>query len=529
MRSWILTAFLLLPSTVLAAGPPTEIRLRAPESALTAGQRGSLVIELLGENDQPAPALQDLQIRLEGIGALTREKSVTLPAGASRIEVPIQAPKPGLWQIEAKAPGLASGFAAVTCLRERPQPATEIKALQLPAAVEKKIERDLKVAAAKPERQRRKELDILMRRTAAEVATMESVAAGDEPDDEQPPPPPPPPLPGLAEAALAQGKVRLIAQPPRLRRERGGWESSRVEAYWFQGDAPELSPRDVILSLVVEQGSGAAVAPTLLNIPSGQFKSAEAARISARQVETAVIRAFYPGGSSEPLQIEFMQSVPVRLAFDSQEQTFRGLTEVTTDLFVRLLDDAQMPVIATHDVPVNVVVQGPLGAQSSQTKVPAGATQAKVSVDLNRPGRYTVRASAPGMADPEPAKIRFALDWLLLASSLIGGILGSLTRVLYRREKVWPKGLARVLALGVAAALLVLLLSLFGVLSVLGNVLPAAKTLEKIPATNLFGALLLGFIAGMVFDKVLGRFLGDTKGGRKPKRKTPEAAPATSG
>jgi hypothetical protein len=529
MRSWILTAFFLLPSTVLAAGPPTEIRLRAPESALTAGQRGSLVIELLAEDGRPVPALRDVQVDLKGIGKLSREQRVTLPAGSSRIEVPIQTPQPGLWEIEARAPGLVSGFGVVTCLRERPQPAREIKALQLPPAVEKKIERDLKVAAAKPEGQRRKALDVLMRRTAAEVATIESVAAGDEPDDEPPPPPPPPPLPGAAEVLPHQGKVRLIAQPPRLLRERGGWENSRVDAYWFEGETPELSPRDVILSLVVEQGSGAAVAPTLLNIPTGQFKSAEPALISARQAETAVIRAFYPGGSSEPLQIEFLQSVPARLAFDSQEQTFRGLTEVTTDLFVRLLDDAQVPVIATRDVPVNVVVQGPVGAQSFPTTVPAGSTQAKVSVDLNRPGRYTVRASAPGLADPEPARIRFALDWLLLASSLIGGILGSLTRVLYRREKVWPKGLARVLALGIAAALLVLLLSLFGVLSVLDNVLPAAKALEEVPATNLFGALLLGFIAGMVFDKVLGRFLGGSGGRRAPRsrREKPKEASAT--
>lgn len=482
MRSWILTAFLLLPSTVLAAGPPTEIRLRAPESALTAGQRGSLMIELLAENGRPVPALQDVQIRLEGIGNLSRESSVTLPAGASRIEVPIQAPKPGLWQIEARAPGLASGFGVVTCLKETRR-VKQVKG-----------------------------------RTGIRIA-----AEADDPSS------PPGESAAFGSGGAIDGRVRLIAQPPRLRRERGGWESSRVEAFWFQGDAPELSPRDLTLSLVVEQGSGAAVAPTLLNIPSGQFKSAEAALISARQAETAVIKAFYPGGSSDSLSIEFLQSVPARLAFDSQEQTFRGLTEVATDLFVRLLDDAQIPVIASQDVPVDIVVQGPVGAQSFQTKVPAGSTQAKVSVDLNRPGRYTVRASAPGMADPEPARIRFALDWLLLASSLIGGVLGSLTRVLYRREKVWPKGLARLLVLGIAAALLVLLLSLFGVLSILGTVLPAAKTLEKVPATNLFGALLLGFIAGMVFDKVLGRFLGGSGGKRAPRsrREKPKEAPAT--
>lgn len=523
MRSWILTAFLLVPSTGLAAEPPTEIRLRAPETALATGERGTLVIEVLGENGRPAPALRDVQIDLQGIGGLSRGKSVILPAGTSKIEVPIQAPKPGLWQIEARAPGLASGFGVVTCLKSRPRPVSQVKAL--PPGVAEKFDKEVKIAAAKPEGQRRKALDVLMRRTAAAVATME---AGDEPDAEQPPPPPPPPPPGEAEATPGEGRVRLIAQPPRLRREQGGWENSRVDAYWFQGEAPELSPRDVILSLVVEQGSGAAVAPALLNIPTGQFKSAEAALISARRPETAVIRAFYPGGSSEPLQIEFLQPVPARLAFHSQEQTYRGLTGVATDLFVRLLDDSRTPVAASLDVPLDVVVQGPLGAQSYQLKVPAGATQAKVSVDLNRPGRYIVRASAPGLADAEPASIRFALDWLLLASSLIGGVLGSLTRVLYRREKVWPKGLGRVLALGIAAALLVLLLSVFGVLSVLGNVLPAAEALEKVPATNLFGALLLGFIAGMVFDKILGRFLGGSGGkrARRP-RKKPAEAPAT--
>lgn len=188
---------------------------------------------------------------------------------------------------------------------------------------------------------------------------------------------------------------------------------------------------------------------------------------------------------------------------------------------MRLLDDDGEPVVTEKPVDVDVAVAGPTGTRSYSATIEPSRMQAKVALELNRPGSYTIQASAPGLRDSDTLPVRFAVDWLLLSMALFGGVLGSLTRVLYRRdrcESVWPKGIVRVLVLGVAAALLVLLLSLFGLLSLLSGALPegVSEELQKVSATSLFGVLLLGYLAGLLFDKVLGRFLG---GGEAPKPK----------
>ena len=327
------------------------------------------------------------------------------------------------------------------------------------------------------------------------------------------------------------GRVKLIAQPSKVRRVRGRWETSRVEAFWFQGVAPAEAPEprsDTLpVTLVIEQGTGSAsVEPSALNIPRGSFRSQDPARISAGSAETAVLRALYPGGQSEPVEIEFLRSIPTQLVFAGIPASFRGLASGATELYVRLLDDDGQPVVAEKPVDVDVTVAGPTGTRSYSVKVPPGAIQAKVALELNRPGEYTLQAAAAGLGESASQTVRFAIDWLLISVSLLGGILGSVTRVLYRKERLRGKGLARVLALGTAAAFLVLLLALFGLLSILGGALPegVAEGLQKVSATSLFGVLLLGYIAGLVFDMVLGRFLGREGGGRRP-RKPRKAAP----
>lgn len=124
-------------------------------------------------------------------------------------------------------------------------------------------------------------------------------------------------------------------------------------------------------------------------------------------------------------------------------------------------------------------------------------------------------ASAPDFASAAPYTITYAIDWRMIAFALAGGLLGSLARVLYRRER--ERGPVRVLVLGLLAAFLTLLLFSFGLLSVLEGALPEA--LAKLPSHGPFAALLLGFLAGLSFDKVFGRLLA----GAEP---APEAAPA---
>lgn len=526
MKPWVLllTALLVFPAAGRGDELPVRINLRMPSSPPQPGKTAQITVELLGESGRPAATSEALQIDFTGLAGLAAPR-VTIPAGASHIDVAIQPAKAGLWKVEARGRGLLPGFGVVVCI------AKVQKAIPATLAVPPSAHRLSPSAGATNEIRERSRVsrDAQLRLRAVPPAALRTPA-----------PAPPPPIgndvsildepaamggdqPPTVEAPA--GRVELIAQPAKVRRTRDGWQS-RVDAFWLEGDVPALRSSPLPLKLVLEEGTGQPD-PDNMEIRGGQFKLEAPAKISATNVDSAVIRAFYPGGKSNPVRIEFVSSPPAKLALSGASRSFRGLTGVTSDIFVRLLDDSGLPVVAEREIPVEVAAEGPLGTRAYSARVQAGAMQAKISLDLNRPGSYTVQASAPGLAESNALVVRFALDWLLIASSLFGGILGSLTRVLYRRERVWPKGFARTVALGVAAAFLLLLLSIFGVLSVLGEALPAAKSLEKVPATSLLGALLLGFIAGLVFDKIFGRFLGERGGrGAKPPAATPKEATA---
>jgi hypothetical protein len=513
MKPWtlFLTACLGLAAGASADELPVRIDLQVPAS-LQPGKPARLVVELRGENGRPAAAAQDLQVQLAGAAGLGMPPRVTVPAGGSRIEIPIKAAKAGLWQVEASSRGLLSGFGVIVCVAPKANAASLSRQAVERPALSTGTGGEVKERSRAPHAER-------LRRRATAAAPAPPPLEAEAVILAMPPPTVEADLqPAPADASA--GQVELIARPTKVRRTRDGWESL-VDAFWFEGGVPALRSSPLLVTLVPEGGSPV-IKDQNLQIPSGQFRSQVPASISATNVETAVLRALYPGGKSTPVQIDFLSPTPAQLALAGASRSFRGLTGVTSDLLVRLLDDEGQPVVADKETPVDVAVEGPLGTRSLRAKVPAGDIQAKVTLDLNRPGSYTVQASAAGLKASDPVEVRFALDWLLIASSLFGGVLGSLTRVLYRRE--WPKGLARAVPLGIAAALLVLLLSVFGVLSVLGEALPVAKALETVPATSLLGALLLGFIAGLVFDKVFGRFLGER--GAKPSAPAPKETPA---
>jgi hypothetical protein len=515
---------LLTPCAGLAAEPPARITVQAPAS-LRPGEAGKLVLSLAGTRGEPTPALQPIALELRGAGALG-PATVTVPAGASRLEVAIRAPKPGLWQIEVRSPGLTSGFAIVACV------ALERRAVQrLPSIPIVRTDVTKAVPPPQPGPEKGPALEpkprFVPNASMASIqdiskivreatAAMEAAPAHPQPPVAPPPPPQPP-----------QGYVKLFPQPTKVQRGAQGW-ISRVEVYWFEGDEPRPVPADLDLSLLVDDPAGEArVAPAALRIPSGQIKSQDPATISGGRADTARVQALYAGGKSEAVEVDFLATQAARLGFAGPSSlSFRGLTSVATDLYVRLFDDSGQQVVSAAGSKVTLTVQGPTGTLSYVGSVPAGETQVKVPIALARPGEYSIVASTPGLADSPALPVRFALDWLLLASALLGGVLGSLTRVLYRRERLWPKGLPRSLALGVAAALLVLLLSLFGVLSVLGDALPAAEALQKVPATNLAGALLLGLLAGLVFDKIFARFLGARPSRKGKTPKPPASAPS---
>ncbi len=321
---------------------------------------------------------------------------------------------------------------------------------------------------------------------------------------------------GAPAGAGAAGEVRLI--PEHLQRYRGtqGWDSVSIDAYWYENGNPGPAPHDLDLALVSGQGN-LQIDPVRLSIPNGDFVSSHAAVVTASAAQSTSLQALYPGGQSNMVDISFLAAPPAKLSFSSGPQQIRAFGVASSDVYVRLLDAAGEPAVADRPVQVNLQLTGPIGSpQLAPASIDAGQIEARVPLSLPRFGAYTVIASAAGLADASPLAIEVAFDWMLLLAALLGGLLGSLTRVLYRGDGADenPRRLLRVLLLGGLAALLVVLLSAFGLLSLLAGALPQGFTdaLAKVPLGSLTGVFLLGFLAGLLFDRVFGRLLSPATG-----------------
>jgi hypothetical protein len=315
--------------------------------------------------------------------------------------------------------------------------------------------------------------------------------------------------------------VRLI--PEHLERYRGtqGWESVSIDAYWYEKGNPSAAPHELDLALVANQGD-LRIDPVRLNILPGDFMSKQPAVVTAVATAKASLQALYPGGQSNLVAISFLAAPATQLSFSSGPQVIRGFGVVSSEVYVRLLDAAGVPAVADRPIQVNMQLNGPIGSpQLSPAVIPAGEIETRVPLALPRFGAYTVIASAASLADAPPLSIQVAFDWLLLLATLLGGLLGSLTRVLYRGQSAeeTPRRLLRVLLLGSLAALLVVLLSAFGLLSLLAGALPQgwADALAKVPLGSLTGVFLLGFLAGLLFDRVFGSLVSPPPSSAAPK------------
>ena len=345
---------------------------------------------------------------------------------------------------------------------------------------------------------------------AAAAASVAAPAATAAPSTPSPTATPSPPI-ATGAGDASHGEVRLI--PEKLERHRGpqGWESVAIDAYWFDKGNPSPVSHDLRLALVSDQGN-LVIDPVSLQIPTGDFVSNHPAVVKVSAPATASLQALYPGGQSNRVQMSFLAAPAARLAFTSGSQVIPAFGVASSELYVRLLDAAGEPVVADQPINVNLQVSGPLGSPPmAPAVIGAGAIEARVPIELPRFGAYTVLASAANLTPTEPLAIQVIFDWWLLLATLLGGLLGSLTRLLSQGQSdaAAPRRLLRVLLLGGLAALLVVLMSAFGLLSLLTGVLPQgwSQALARVPLGSLTGVFLLGFLAGLLFDRVFGGLL----------------------
>jgi hypothetical protein len=563
----VLPAFASSPA--FASPPPSRLRLQEPRDPLVPGQQANLTIETVDEQGKPLAATRRIEVSLEGAAALTAAPRVVLQPGESSIEVPIRPAKPGVWTIEASSPGLSSALGHVVCVdqktfdshratRARLEQTTVRQQAGRPLAVEaprgtpggiaggvssraagarkQAIAPADQAAAIRQQRAgaagnttQMQDRNAAIRRQLAEEARGSTTAAPDraaairQQRAEAAKAPAAPAGaggsggPAATSGGAGGGEVRLI--PDRLKRRRGmgGWDGVSLDAFWYEQGKPAPASRDIELMLVAQQGEPR-IEPQRLSIASGDFVAQHPATVSADTAGTAVLQALYLGGQSNPVELEFLAPAPVRLAFEGTQETVggraqeivRGFGVVSSQVYLRLLDASGQPVTADQPVRVTIELVDPTGARTQPPVPPISSlNDPPVPLELSRWGTYTVRAFAPGLAEAAPLTIQFGIDWLLIAVALLGGIAGSVARVLYLRPGNWRGGLLRVVALGSVAALIVLMLASFGLLSLLGA---TTAELQKIPLKSLAGVFLLGFLGGLLFDVVFGRLLHQAVG-----------------
>jgi hypothetical protein len=269
-----------------------------------------------------------------------------------------------------------------------------------------------------------------------------------------------------------------------------------------------VAPRQLDLALVANQGD-LQIAPSRLNILPGDYVTRAPAKVTAVAAAKASIQALYPGGQSNLVDVSFLAAPAAKLSFSSGPQVIRAFGVASSDVYVRLLDASGVPALAEQPIQVTMQLSGPTGSPPlPPALIKPGEFETSAQLALPRFGAYTVGASAPNLADAAPLEIQVAFDWFLLLATLAGGLVGSLTRVLYRGQSAeqTPRRLLRVLLLGGLAALLVVLMSAFGLLSLLTGALPQgwSDALSKVPLASLTGVFLLGFLAGLLFDRIFG-------------------------
>jgi hypothetical protein len=632
-RRWLLLALALgtcAPAAVAAraAGatepPPSRLRLVRLGQPMAPGQRAVLRIETLDQGGKPRPTHRPLEVSLTGVAGLTATSRVTVPAGSAGVDVPIEAKKAGLWQIDARAEGLYSASTVIVCVQpatlarhqdvartlqktvatspaaagerstarapvgplaptgarapsSRPMPSAP-PGLTLPAPAGAPVPAEAAAPAGAPAPRpglataRRlppapsiagtpsappagggqagsappahTEVERLVAEGTAppagpkpgsRPATLRAFATTGAARPTVPPVPPgapeggPGPAPGAGSApggdvsagatpATAGSGVRLV--PEHLERYRGtqGWESVAIDAYWYENGNPSPAPQQIDLELaLVDDRGDLRIDPDRLSIPPGDFVSRQPAVVTAASARKASLQALYSHGHSNLVDVSFLAAPAARLAFASGPSVIRAFGVASSEVYVRLLDATGVPAVADQPIKVNLSLSGPTGSpQLSPAVINAGEFETRVPVQLPRFGTYSVSAAASNLADAAPLSIEVAFDWLLLLSALLGGLLGSLTRVLYQAQggSASPRHLLRVLLLGGLAALLTVLLSAFGLLSLLAGSLPQgwSESLARIPLGSLTGVFLLGFLAGLLFDRVLGGLLTPARG-----------------
>ena len=509
LGGWAVLWLLAAPAFAMPAGQGIQLQLQAPEEPLLIGEKGRLVVTLADAEGEPRAPGRDLTLQLETEDGLLVERQVPWPKDQSRLEVEIGSEVPGSWFVEAFGKGLfpASGLVVVVepdesgvsteAVAEAP---AEVASESMDAPADDVIFEVPGETAPETPVLRRIDVPRIDRRVLSPQLLRQARLQN----------------PTLLEALETRGPTSnpregtLVLQPSRARVRRGadGLYRLRVKALWFVDGLPKKIDEALDLWFVFAPHSAdRGTEPETVSISRGAVGADT--EIRSRSPGEVQLSAMSERGISEPIEVTFLSPRPAGLAFSQPRYRMQSLAAASLDLSIQLRDEIGNAVVAGNDTEIVLSWSGNEGTGNQRLTIASDEFEVAAPIQLSRFGSYTVRVSAAEL-QPAEAAVEIDLDYLALLLALLGGIVGALARLLFvHRDDKWKKGIWRSLLLGAVAALLVLLLAVFQVLSTLEQWLPPElSVLGSLPFANHLAILLLGLVAGLGLESIILYFVG---------------------
>lgn len=509
---WLLAA----TAWAMPSGRGIQLQLQVPEEPLVTGEKGRLIVTLADTEGKPRTPGRDLTLQLDTEDGLLKNRRIPWPKNQSRLEIEIGSEVPGSWFVEAFGEGLFPASTLVVVVE--PEPA---------GAAGEAEETVAEVGSEAPAE---------LSREGADAPDDDRILATVEGADTEAPVVVPidrpqldrrvlsPQLlrqarlqnPALLEALEARGPTAepragsLVLQPNRAKVRRGadGLYRLKVKALWFVDGLPKKIDETLDLWFVfAPHTADRGTLPETVTISRGAVSGDT--EIRSKSPGEVQLSAMSERGISKPIEVTFLPPRPAGLAFSQPRYRVRSLAAAKLDLSIQLRDEIGNAVVAGKDTEVVLSWSGDEGTGNQRLTIAAGEFEEAAPLQLSRFGSYTVGVTAAELQSAEAA-VDLDPDYMALLLALLGGIIGALARLLFvHRDDKWKKGIWRSLLLGAVAALLVLLLAVFRVLSTLEQWLPAELSmLGGLPFANHLAILLLGLVAGLGLESIILYFVG---------------------
>jgi len=291
-------------------------------------------------------------------------------------------------------------------------------------------------------------------------------------------------------AAMPEGVEIQLRHRPQRRLLANGIDAGTIFAYLVGGD--DGAAQDVKIHLFNSQGN---LIPAPLIIPSGEIVgSAILTSEQAGEVTVSYVQSIPHFDVIEPREVAFSFQPPVVQYVIRASPSSISLLE-SADISVELQDADRTPIAVDHQRQVALIVEEGHGELSqNELNIPPGRSLARTSFTPTLWGTVRISGSTPDLLG---RSAEFQVTWpiMLLAVSVVGGLLGGIADYRMRRGRRWP----------IVLAIVTGFLLFWGLAIGLIDVIPRNIALNPI---STFAVSFIGGVAGSDVIKLLLRRFG---------------------